>query len=544
MDRDSSRLGLKDQFRQSWRARIDRHRLAKLSLAAAKESRPDPAIAPVLFFNATARLGHFSQNAAFSFLTAVGLQAAHVPVVHFGCRAGLSRCVLASVDRRPEQLPPCKKCIAQSERLYAHAPTVWFKHRADENLKGELLGLNLAELSQLELPFDGSSLLLGNLGLHSLRWAQRRYDLDDNDQTRFFLRAYMLSAYHLAREYAALIDRLNPGALVIFNGVMYPEATARWVGLQRGCRVITYEVAYEPFTAFFTEGLATRYPIDIPADFELTDAQNARLDAHLERRFQGQFTMAGIRFWPEMRGLDDNFIAKSSGFKQIVPVFTNVIYDTSQVDTNVTFVNMFDWLDRLLEVIRSSPETLFVIRAHPDETRPGKESQQSVQMWVVANQVDHLPNVIFVSPREFISSYDLIGRSKFVLVYNSSIGLEATLLGKPVVCASTARYTQYPIVHFPQTPALYLEKVDALLKADEVTIPVAHIANARRFLYYQLFRASLPFSDFITAAERPGYVHLKDFPLDRLHPDHCTTSRVLRDGILDGKPFLLPDEVE
>jgi hypothetical protein len=73
-------------------------------------------------------------------------------------------------------------------------------------------------------------------------------------------------------------------------------------------------------------------------------------------------------------------------------------------------------------------------------------------------------------------------------------------------------------------------------------MPAAHIANARRFLYYQLFRASLPFDQFIAAAERPGYVHLKDFPLDRLHPDHCTTSRVIRDGILEGAPFLLPDE--
>jgi hypothetical protein len=537
------RLNLKNQIQHSLRVRLDRYRMAKLSVAAAKAARPDPAIAPVLFFNATARLGHFSQNAAFSYLAAIGLQAARVPVVHFGCRAGLSRCVLASVGRRADQHPPCKACIAQSERLYAHAPTVWFKYQTDSRLQTELQGLNLLDLSEFEIDFDGGSLPLGRLGLHSLRWAQRRYDLDDNDQTRYYLRAYMLSAYHLAREYATLIDRLEPGALVIFNGVMVPEATARWVGLQRGYRVITYEVAYEPLSAFFTDGLATRYPIDIPADFELNEVQNKRIDDYLEKRFQGQFTMAGIRFWPEMRGLDPEFLKKAARFKQIVPVFTNVIYDTSQVDTNVTFTHMFGWLDQVLEIIRRHPETLFVIRAHPDEIRPGKESRQSVQMWVSANQVDILPNVSFIPPREYLSSYELIGRSKFVLVYNSSIGLEATLMGKPVICASSARYTQYPIVHFPQTPEGYLEKVEALLKADEITMPAAHIANARRFLYYQLFRASLPFDQFIAAAERPGYVHLKDFPLDRLHPDHCTTSRVIRDGILEGAPFLLPDEV-
>ena len=47
--------------------------------------------------------------------------------------------------------------------------------------------------------------------------------------------------------------------------------------------------------------------------------------------------MAGIRFWPEMRGLDEAFLQKAAKFHQIVPVFTNVIYDTSQVHANTCF---------------------------------------------------------------------------------------------------------------------------------------------------------------------------------------------------------------
>jgi len=52
---------------------------------------------------------------------------------------------------------------------------------------------------------------------------------------------------------------------------------------------------------------------------------------------QGNFTMAGVRFWPEMKGLDEEFLAKTSRFKHIVPVFTNVIFDTSQVHANTLF---------------------------------------------------------------------------------------------------------------------------------------------------------------------------------------------------------------
>ncbi len=534
-------LGFREQITTLLINQRDQRRLERLALRAAKKSRPDPNLAPVLFFNASTRLVGLSQNAAFSFLASLGLQQAGVPVVHFGCHAGMSRCVLGTVRRRPEELPPCKKCIAQSVRLYSHAPTLWFKFAAEADLQEALHGLDVEALSRFTYPLNGKMMPLGRLVLSSIRWALRRHDLEDDETTRFFLREYILSAYHLAQEYAALIDQLVPGTLVIFNGILYPEATACWVGKQMGKRVVTFEVAYQPFSVFFSEGLATRYPIDIPTDFVLSPAQNQQVERWLEKRFSGKFTMAGINFWPEMRGLDGQLAEKMGQFRQVVPVFTNVIYDTSQVNTNLAFETMFDWLDHLLPILRTHTDTLFVIRAHPDEMRPGKESRQNVQMWVEASGAGSLPNVFFIPSREFISSYELASRSKFVLAYNSSIGLEATLLGTPVVAAAEARYTQFPIVYLPETAEDYQQQVETLLAADEAPVPPEFAANARRFLYYQLFRASLPFGEFLESAARPGFVHLRSFPLEYLHPDQCLTNQVILDGILNGKPFLLPE---
>lgn len=534
-------LSLTEQLRSMWLNRRDRRRLSRLALKAAKESRPDPRQDPLIFFNASTRLVGLSQNAAFSFLTALGLQQAGLPVIHFGCRSGMTRCVLGTVRRRPQEPPPCSRCIAQSERLFGHAPIVWFKYQPEQELERALQGLDVAALSRFEFSLGPRTIPLGELVLPSIRWALRQYDLQDDEDTRFFLRAYLQSAYRLAVEYEALLKRLDNARLVIFNGILYPEATARWVGQQYQRQIITFEVAYRPFSAFFSHRLATRYPIDIPADFELTPAQDQALDKYLERRFQGKFSMAGVQFWPEIRGLDHTLVEKIDQFRQLVPVFTNVIYDTSQVDTNLAFHNMFDWLDHLLPSIHSQTDTLFVIRAHPDEQRPGKESRQSVADWVAKHQIEQLANVVFVPSRQFLSSYELIQRAKFVLVYNSSIGLEATLLGKPVVCAAESRYTQYPIVYFPQTAAAYQEQLETMLAADRVSLPPDSMANARRFLYYQLFRASLPFEAFIENAERPGFVHLRQFPLEALHPDQCPTTRVILEGITHNQPFLLPE---
>jgi hypothetical protein len=296
-------------------------------------------------------------------------------------------------------------------------------------------------------------------------------------------------------------------------------------------------------SAYFTPGEATAYPIDIPPEFELSEAQNRLLDEYLSKRFKGDFSMAGIRFWPEMNGLSEEFQHRAEQFVQIVPVFTNVIFDTSQPHSNVVFPDMFAWLESVLEVIRTCPDTLFVIRAHPDEKRPGKESLESVSMWIDQNRVEALPNVVFVDAGETISSYELIRQSKFVMIYNSTIGLEASILGTPVLCAGRARFTQISTVFFPQSQEAFKQQFLEFLSVKHIESPLEFRRNARRFLYYQVFKTSLPFDDFLEDdGIWPGFVRLKDFELAQLKPEHCETIRVILDGLLAGKPFVSDEE--
>jgi hypothetical protein len=175
--------------------------------------------------------------------------------------------------------------------------------------------------------------------------------------------------------------------------------------------------------------------------------------------------------------------------------------------------------------------------------RPGsaKQSRESVHDWVKQNGVDELPNVIFIDSQEYISSYELIQRAKFVMVYNSSIGLEASLMGKAVLCAGKARYTQIPTVFFPPSLLEYRQMAETLLTADEITVPPEFTANARRFLYYQLYRASLPLDEFLQPGRRMGFVQLQDFTWEALLPHNSPALQAITDGILHGKPFLTPE---
>jgi hypothetical protein len=251
--------------------------------------------------------------------------------------------------------------------------------------------------------------------------------------------------------------------------------------------------------------------------------------------------MAGIQFWSDMKGLDESFLHKAAGFRQIVPVFTNVIFDTSQPHANTVFADMFDWLDLTLEVIREHRDSLFVIRAHPDELRVRKASRETVEGWAASRGLDKEPNVIFVGPRETLSSYELIQRSKFVMVYNSTIGLEASIMGAAVLCAGKARFTQYPTVFFPQSVKEVRGKMKEFLEVEKIEVPAEFKRNARRFLYYQLFRTSLPFGHFLEPSVRTTQTKLKTFELNELSPQKSKAMEAIFDGLLNNGDFLLKE---
>jgi hypothetical protein len=527
----------------SLRRRRDNREIKDLAIRVGKHFPPAKEMAPVIFFIASSGTTDFTYNGAFNLLAAWGLRLQGVPVIHFACQAGMLHCVLGTNRNKPHKPPPCRECILHSKAKFQGAKAQWFPYEPDPKLAEAIRGLDLAELTAFEYQHTAfnipSPIPLGSLVTPGLRWILRRHNLFDDEPTRYLYRDYILSAWNVAVQFAALLDRSHPQAVIVFNGQFYPEAVARWIARQRGIRVVTHEVGLQPFSTFFTEGEATAYPIRIPADFDLNREQNAQLDAYLEKRFQGQFSMAGVRFWKQIKGLDEAFLEKSARFKQIVPVFTNVIFDTSQPHANTVFADMFDWLELVVDLMRTHPDALFVIRAHPDETRTGKESQETVQEWVTGHGVTALPNAVFIPPQEYASSYELIQRSKFVMVYNSTIGLEAAIMGAAVLCGGKARFTQYPTVFFPPSPELFRQKAEEFLAADQIEVPDEFRRNARRFLYYQLFRSSLPLDPFLTTGAQPSLTRFKNFSWDQLSPEKSPAIEAILRGILDQGDFLL-----
>jgi hypothetical protein len=521
---------------QRWRAnRQLAGQVRRVETYLSQEPVDSAADKPVLVFNASTRIHSLSLNGAFSLLAAWGLRARGVPVWHLVCQQGMEQCILGTDQRDLDRPPPCGSCLAFSRLLFPPERTRWLTldQQAAASAGFELDGRSLDELRAWT--YEGFP--LGELCWPGLCWALRRNDLPDDEPERRLYRQYLRSAASLVEQIGAILDELQPQALIVFNGITYPEAVARELARRRQIPVVTHEVGLRPYSAFFSHEEATFRQIDLTDGHQLDPAQQAQLDAYLQSRRAGRFSMAGVRFWPVVEGLPADLEDRLETFERAVTVFTNVIFDTSQVHANSLFDDMFDWLEALVPVVQSHPDTLFIFRAHPDEDRPGKVSRQAASDWFAASDLHSVENAVLIRPDHYASSYELIERSNLVLIYNSSVGLEASIMGAPVLSAGRARFTQANTVFTPSSRAEYSAMLEALLAAGEPE--PAHVGNARRFLYKELFQASLDFSRFLRPyPQMPGMVLFEEF--DPAELQQSLELGAVAKGVVAGTSFMLP----
>jgi hypothetical protein len=77
------------------------------------------------------------------------------------------------------------------------------------------------------------------------------------------------------------------------------------------------------------------------------------------------------------------------------------------------------------------------------------------------------------------------------------------------------------------------------IESGNIVLPLEMIEEARRVLFFQLFRTSLLFDQFLDPHSRMGYVHLKPFPVDALLPAHSPAIYAIQDGVVNGGSFLV-----
>ena len=298
----------------------------------------------------------------------------------------------------------------------------------------------------------------------------------------------VLEATVLSYEAALVVfDEHQPEVVVVMNGRFAPQRVIVEVARQRGARIITHERGAQDDTHRVVDGALIHDLGEydrLAADWQplaLRASQLHRIDLILEQRRWGR-NFNWVPFSPppqDAAGLRSRLRLDD---RPLVVCFTSSDDELASMPewSEGAFPRSLDWLPATLALAARRPELQFVIRVHPNLARMGANPKALAQVQALGGQMPD--NCRMVGPTEDISTYTLVDLADAVVIYCSTVGLEAAVAGKPVVAVARGWYGDAPWLR----RAIQPEDYEPLVLQAVATKPSREVARlALRMAYHR-----------------------------------------------------------
>ncbi|OGJ37760.1 MAG: hypothetical protein A2182_03095 [Candidatus Pacebacteria bacterium RIFOXYA1_FULL_38_18] len=133
---------------------------------------------------------------------------------------------------------------------------------------------------------------------------------------------------------------------------------------------------------------------------------------------------------------------------------------------NVIFNDQVDWVKSLINYVKNKPNLFLIIRVHPREFPNKRDNLKSEHAGVLEKVLKKLPNNVKVNwPKDNLSIYDLAQETDVFLNAWSTVGVEMSLLGIPVVLYSKEFFPYPPDLNYlGKNKTDYFSKIELALK--------------------------------------------------------------------------------
>ncbi|MGO9133437.1 MAG: hypothetical protein ACLP8A_05230 [Methylovirgula sp.] len=265
---------------------------------------------------------------------------------------------------------------------------------------------------------------------------------------------------------------LLPGGLV--NGSwIYSNLAAR-----SGMRRATFDSG-EGTLYLALDGIASQQPDNAKTYAELLNAGQEQRDFALtiareiraKREFQGDKVMK-VKFDREGVETYDLLLCMSCEG------------DTAALGLDYIFNNVGDWLESTtIEMNKRRPGIRIAVRQHPDE-RIVLSHQSKDALGRLQELKAEGANVVIFDAHSDISTYELSRRSKVVIVGATTFGIEATMLGLPVIVFRNSYYAAAGFVQRPDDRSDYFGLIEEALAGKRT--PTTEQKDNAHLMYYIL----------------------------------------------------------
>ena len=182
-------------------------------------------------------------------------------------------------------------------------------------------------------------------------------------------------------------------------------------------------------------------------------------------------------------------------YEKTYAMFPNVPWDSSLLNANRSFKDVYEWVSHTIELFKSKPNYQLIIKIHPSEFSVMKSKNTVLDY--IKNNFSSLPeNIKVIPPNTKISPYNLFKYIDVGVVYNGTIGLEMALNDIPVVVVGTTHYGEkgftYDISSRDEYEAILSKKISTLPKQNDL---------AKVYAYFYFIKSFIPYN-YVTMNKR------------------------------------------
>lgn len=310
------------------------------------------------------------------------------------------------------------------------------------------------------------------------------------------LKAYLFNILLITESCKRVLDEIKPDIIIANDSYYYMWAIIEKLAAKRAIPFYSHWSGGRRGGWCYAKGesamaLNLSEPWKTWKDRDLTDVENQVIDEFLKTRHTGKTMMLNTADPRKNARILDKDDLKSVNFnKPTALLAANVIWDLAALDKEIQFKNMIDWICRVIDFFEINTEFQLIIKAHPGEKNQTIPQTRQLIWDEIKKYRDILPdNVIFMSPTSSISVYDLIPHVKIGMVFTSTVGLEMSCYGIPVITAGKSPYYTKGFTYDTSNSKEYFQILSNLLKYGEKNIErKIRIKLARKFFYLYYFR--------------------------------------------------------
>ncbi len=291
----------------------------------------------------------------------------------------------------------------------------------------------------------------------------------------------------------------KPDVVLIPNGLILEMGMVFRVARHLGIDAVTYEFNDQREQIWLAQNSSimqqeTDYLVDARCSQPMTDEmfervadlENARRGARVwgkSKRLWQYVSSQGAAETRKMLNLDD---------RPVVMLAANVLGDSLTLGRDIFASSMTEWITKTVQYFAKRTDVQLVIRVHPGEKLVPQAKSMGT---VVKDALPELPSHIHViGALDKVNTYDLIEIADVGLAYTTTVGLETTMNGRPVISCGRTHYRGRGITIDPNTWEEYyatLEKVLSDIPAHQMT--EKQIEFAWNYAYRFFFEYPRPF---------------------------------------------------